>query len=344
MSSELKQLLQQRLDSQTKPPGSLGRLEQLALQAGIIWHTPQPAIQNPHIIVFAGDHGIAGTGLVNPYPQSVTAQMVHNFLKGGAAINVLCRLHDIRLLVVDAGVNAIFDTSLPLLHAKIDMGTANYLNGPAMSEAQCMAAMDKGRELVKRLATAGCNTLGLGEMGIGNSSSAALLMHHITHLPLEDCVGKGTGANEAQYQMKINALRQVAQLHHLGGAGIDAVALMQRVGGFELAMMCGAYLEAGAQNLVVLVDGFIATAALLCACNMQPGLLQHCIFSHVSDEKGHRAMLEYLKVTALFDWGMRLGEGTGSAMAIPVLQSALALLRDMATFDQAGVSSKKPSD
>ena len=335
---ELKTQLQQHFDNKTKPPGSLGMLEAIAVQAGCIWQTVTPAMVNPHIIVFAGDHGIAATGLVNPYPQAVTAQMVLNFVRGGAAINVLCRQHGIALQVADAGVNHSFESSLPLHHVKVGYGTCNYMQGPAMTVAEVQQAMQHGRHLVNAVSQTGCNTIGFGEMGIGNSSSAALLMHHYTGLPLEACTGAGTGVANERYQTKLATLQQVVSLHLAGEANLPAEEVMVRVGGYELAMMCGAYLAAARQGMLILVDGFIATAALLCALQITPDLIHNCIFSHVSGEKGHLAMLQYLQATPLLHLGMRLGEGTGSAMAVPLVKSALALYTEMATFEAAAVS------
>lgn len=335
---ELSTQLQHHLDNKTKPPGSLGMLEAIAVQAGCIWQTLTPAMVNPHIIVFAGDHGIAATGLVNPYPQAVTAQMVLNFVQGGAAINVLCRQHGITLQVADAGVNYNFDSSLPLHHIKVGYGTRNYLQGPAMTLTEVQQAIQHGRQLVTGVSQTGCNTIGFGEMGIGNSSSAALLMHHYTGLPLQACTGAGTGAANERYHTKLATLQQVAGLHLDQQESLPAEEVLARVGGYELAMMCGAYLAAADHHMLVLVDGFIATAALLCARQINPAVTANCLFAHQSGEKGHTAMLQYLQATPLLQLAMRLGEGTGSAMAVPLVKSALALYAEMATFEAAAVS------
>lgn len=340
----LQQQLQALIDHKTKPQGALGELEHLALQIGLIQQTTTPAIRRPHIVVFAADHGIAATGLVNPYPQAVTAQMVLNFLRGGAAINVFCRQHGLGLTIVDAGVA--FDWSDAdrqhpgFITCKIAGGTRNYLEGAAMSPEQCVQAISKGRELVRQLKAEGCNTLGFGEMGIGNTSSAALLMSALLQLPVSDCVGRGTGADDVQLQTKINTLEQVAAFHQLHTLAADPQALLARVGGFEIAMMTGAYLEAAAQQMVIVVDGFITTAALLVAQALHAGVSAHCIFAHCSGEQGHRRMLEHLQANPLLNLGMRLGEGTGAALAIPLLQSAVLFLNEMASFASAGVSEK----
>jgi len=343
-TAQLQETLQGRIDSKTKPPGSLGRLEELALQVGMIQGTVHPRLNHPHIVVFAGDHGIAATGLVNPYPQAVTAQMVLNFLHGGAAINVLCRQHGIGLRIVDAGVNANFTELLgeeeaSLLHEKIAHGTRNYLEGEAMSREEAERAMETGKKIVNALYKDGCNCIGLGEMGIGNTSSASLIMSFVTGASVEECCGRGTGVNDQQLETKIATLRAAHRLHVSAiAASPDAMTILQHVGGFEIAMMTGAYLQAASLKMVILVDGFITTAALLLATLLDPKVKDFCIYSHTSGEQGHQRMLAYLDARPLLNLGMRLGEGTGAAMAYPVVQSAMAFLREMASFESAGVS------
>lgn len=332
--------LQQKIDSKTKPVGALGLLETIALKVGIIQNTLTPVISKPHIVVFAGDHGIAEKGKVNPYPQAVTAQMVLNFVRGGAAINVFTKQHGIGLTVVDAGVNFNFDLSLPIIHAKINHGTKDYSEGNAMSENEVQLAIEKGKSIVEDIFNEGCNTIGFGEMGIGNTSSAALIMHHFTKLPISDCVGRGTGSNDQQLKNKIQALTQSSVLHQLSDSIIPPSELLMRVGGFEIAMMTGAYLKAAELNMVIVVDGFIATAGLMIANDMDNKVLDGCLFAHCSDEQGHRQMLNHLNAAPLLQLGMRLGEGTGAALAIPVIQSAVNFLNEMASFESAGVSSK----
>jgi len=334
----LRQILQGRIDSKTKPIGALGRLEDIALQIGLIQGTAHPRLNLPHIVVFAADHGIAATGLVNPYPQAVTAQMVLNFIQGGAAINVFCRQHGISLRVVDAGVNFTFEEP-SLIHEKIGYGTRNYLEEDAMTREEVEKALEAGKNIVRRLHKEGCNCIGLGEMGIGNTSSASLIMSLVTGLPVEECCGRGTGASDQQMETKIATLRAVHRKHYPAIAATpDAVTILQHVGGFEIAMMTGAYLQAADLKMVILVDGFITTAALLLATMMGSTVKGHCIFSHTSGERGHQRMLDYLDARPLLNLGMRLGEGTGAAMAYPIVQSALVFLREMASFESAGVS------
>jgi nicotinate-nucleotide--dimethylbenzimidazole phosphoribosyltransferase len=336
--------LQHKIDTKTKPLGALGQLEDLALQAGFVQQSLTPRIVQPTIIVFAADHGIAATSLVNPYPQAVTAQMVLNFIRGGAAINVFCRQHHIRLQIVDAGVNFNFPKGLgdEFLDAKIGYGTRNYLKEPAMTLPELKQAMDKGEEIVKRVACEGCNCIGFGEMGIGNSSSAALIMSRVTGHPLEDCTGRGTGVNDEQLQQKISTLKKVFSLHFPDPrVPSTPEEILAKVGGFEIAMMAGSFIQAARSGMLIVVDGFIAGAALLLANAMHPEIRQHCIFAHTSGEKGHEKMLNWLGARSLLNLGMRLGEGTGAVLAIPLLQASVNFLNEMASFESAGVSDKE---
>ncbi|GGB08029.1 nicotinate-nucleotide--dimethylbenzimidazole phosphoribosyltransferase [Puia dinghuensis] len=343
IQTTLGEQLQHLVDNKTKPLGALGRLEEIALRIGLIQGTTHPQLNRPYIVVFAGDHGIAATGLVNPYPQSVTAQMVLNFVTGGAAINVFCRQHHLGLAVVDAGINFDFETGLfpgKLISQKIGYGTRNYLETEAMSADELTRALEAGKQVVTDLYAGGTNCIGFGEMGIGNTSSAALIMSYITGIPVEDCVGRGTGVNDEQLQLKKETLRRVYDryLPAVTAAGGDVRVILQCVGGFEIAMMTGAYLKAAELKMIILVDGFITTAALLLAKQLNPAVVDCCFFSHTSGEHGHVAMLDYLGARPLLSLGMRLGEGTGAAMAYPLLQSAVLFLREMASFESAGVS------
>lgn len=343
--ASLQTRLQQLIDNKTKPLGALGLLEKIALQAGLIQRSANPVIRHPQIVVFAGDHGIAASGLVNPYPQAVTAQMVLNFLHGGAAINVFCRQHALGLTVVDAGVNFDFEqstSSKKLVREKIGHGTRNYLEGDAMSRDEAIQAIEAGKRIVDNLYLEGCNCIGLGEMGIGNTSSAALIMSYITGIPVEECAGRGTGVNDSQLVTKKATLRRAFELHQPSIVHspdpVDAVTILQHVGGFEIAMMTGAYLKAAERKMIILVDGFITTSAILLARLIDPAITDSCIYSHTSGEQGHERMLQYLGAAPLLNLSMRLGEGTGAAMAYPLLQSAVNFLHEMASFESAGVS------
>ncbi len=333
LSSALRSALQHKIDQKTKPLGALGQLESLALQIGLIQNSLTPRLNKSCIMVFAGDHGVVAAG-VSAYPQSVTAQMVANFLTGGAAINVFAKQHGIELLVVDAGVNADLDSHAALIHAKIGKGTRNFLTHPAMTDRQCSKALQTGADLVLKQYENGCNCIGFGEMGIGNTSSAALLMHSLTGIPLEQCVGRGTGLNDDQLRNKAAVLQQALYRH----PGItEPLGALATFGGFEIAMMAGATLKAAELGMLILIDGFIASSALLVASKLHPELLDYCVFSHESSEQGHRTLLQHFNAKALLHLDLRLGEGSGIALAYPLLQSAVLFLNEMATFDEAGV-------
>ena len=337
--------LQQKIDAKTKPPGSLGRLEELALQLGLIQRRLDPAVIHPHVLVCAGDHGAARAG-VSAYPQDVTWQMVENFLAGGAAINALAGQAGMQLVVADAGVAHDFGPRAGLVDAKVGAGgTANYLEGAAMSETECALAISRGAQLARDIAATGCNVLAFGEMGIGNTASASLLTHCITGLPLAGCVGRGTGLDDAGVARKQALLEQALaiwpQQPAAGEVGAeDALRILARFGGFEIAMLAGAMLAAAEARLTLLIDGFIVTSALLVASRVAPAVLDFCVYAHCSNEAGHRRQLDWLGARPLLDLGLRLGEGTGAALALPLLKAACAFLGEMASFESAGVSDK----
>lgn len=338
LSRQLETALRSKIDHKTKPLGALGQLEALALQIGLVQDTLSPELRRPTMLVFAADHGIAHSG-VSAYPQAVTEQMVLNFLRGGAAVNVFCRVNGLDLRVVDAGVNAHFGEMTGLIDRKVAMGSGNMTEQPAMTVVQCEQAMAHGVALAQQLADEGCNVIGMGEMGIANTSSAALLAHAYTGLPLVDCVGRGTGLDDAGLARKLAILQDVLTLH---GQPETALDILRHYGGLEIAMMAGAMLGAAQRGMIILVDGFIASAAYLAASALQPAVRDYAVFSHCSDERGHRKMLTHLGVRPLLDLGMRLGEGTGAALAYPLLVAAVAFLNDMATFESAGVSEHLP--
>ena len=319
-------------DSKTKPLGSLGDLEALAVQVAQIQGRTAPAITEPHILVFAGDHGAARDG-VSAYPQDVTWQMVMNFLAGGAAISVLARELACGLSVVDAGVNHDFDAAPGLLDLKVAPGTASYLHERAMSTEQCRQAVVAGHALAHRL-PADC--LLLGEMGIGNTASASLLMHHLTGVPLVECVGPGTGLDPAGVARKLALLQLATERHALRDA--DPLTVLASFGGFEIAMLVGCMIGAAQARKVVVVDGFIVGAAVLVAQRLVPGIEAHFLFAHQSAEPAHQRMLAEIGARPMLQLGMRLGEGSGAAVALPLLRLSLSLLANMATFESARVS------
>lgn len=333
----LREQIQNKINNKTKPLGALGKLEEVALQIALIQETLTPALEKPHIVVFAASHGIAGEG-VSAYPSEVTFQMVLNFLNGGAAINVFTRQNGIELALVDAGVDHDFEPNEKLIDAKVNHGTKSFLHQPAMTTEECHAAIEKGKQIVRDIRKTGSNIIGFGEMGIGNTSSAAVIMSKLLQIPLVDCVGKGTGVNPDQYQKKIDILHQAIANHST--IGTDPLQVLQTFGGFEIAMMCGAFLAAAEEKMVLMVDGFIASAAFLCAFRINPSIKDFAVFCHQSEEKGHALLLEHLQAKALLNLNMRLGEGTGCAVAYPLLQSAVVFLNEMASFESAGVSDK----
>ncbi len=339
---QLANKLQHKLDQKTKPLGSLGQLEALAVQMGLIQNSETVSLKQPQIVVFAGDHGIVDEG-VSAYPQAVTAQMVANMLgssdknggkKGGAAVNVLAHQHNFNLTVVDAGVASILPEHPQLLQLKIAPSTRNSVLAPAMSDLQAVAALQAGMGVVRSLAG---NVVAFGEMGIGNTSSAALILSMFTPIPIEDCAGRGTGLTDEQMKKKVFALTRARKRHH----GIKKpFEILCAVGGFEIAMMAGAMLQAASERRVILVDGFIAGAAALVAVGLAPAAKDYMVFTHVGAEFGHQAMLKALAALPLLDLGLRLGEGTGALLAWPLVVSSARLLNEMASFESAGVSQK----
>jgi nicotinate-nucleotide--dimethylbenzimidazole phosphoribosyltransferase len=315
--------------------GALGNLENIALQIGLIQQTLSPQLNKPTMLIFAGDHGITESG-VSPYPQAVTAQMVLNFLVGGAAINVFSRQNGFALKIIDAGVNHVFEANSNLINAKIGMGTDNFLHAPAMTIVECEQALTTGASYAQEEIAVGSNVLAFGEMGIGNTSSASCLMSVLCGLPIEDCVGRGTGLDDAGLAKKTDILKQALQHHALNRQ--DVMQVLATFGGFEIAMMVGAMLGAASQKAVLLIDGFIATSALLVSSKLQPNIVDYCVFAHCSNENAHRRMLNYLGAKPLLDLGLRLGEGTGAVLAYPLVQAAVNFLNEMASFESAGVS------
>jgi nicotinate-nucleotide--dimethylbenzimidazole phosphoribosyltransferase len=288
------------------------------------------------VIVFAGDHGVVAEG-VSAFPQEVTIQMVLNFLAGGAAVSVFARQHQMELYVVDAGVKGDFPDHERLLKHKIAPGTRNFRHEPAMTPKQCEQAIATGAQIVKQCQQAGCNVIVFGEMGIGNTTSAAALLSVVGDLPPEVCTGRGTGLDDAGLARKTQVIADAIAYHAIVPEPLTALTTF---GGFEIAMMCGAFLQAAQEKMVILVDGFIVSSALLAASKMNSAVLDYCIFCHISAESGHRKMLEVLKVEPLLDMNFRLGEGSGAVVAYPLVESAVCFLNDMASFASAGVSEK----
>ena len=331
----LDEQIKHKIDTKTKPLGALGKLEDIASKIAKIQNTLTPELKNPAMLVFAADHGISDEG-VSPFPKDVTWQMVMNFIGGGAAINIFCKQNGIELNVVDAGVDYNFPKSKGLIDAKVANGTQNMKLIEAMTLDQCLQAMNSGSDIVKEKSVNGCNVIGFGEMGISNTSAASLLMSNFCNIPVEETVGRGTGLDDAGVIHKKQILKEVSELHKNKTKPLD---ILSAVGGLEIAMMVGAMNRAFQQGMVILVDGFITTSALLVAHALNNNILDNCIFTHKSDENGHGKMLEFLDADPLLNLNMRLGEGSGAAVAYPIIESSVNFFNQMASFESAGVSS-----
>ena len=333
------------LDRLTKPPGSLGRLERLVVQLAGITGSPTPRVDRPAVVVFAGDHGVTARG-VSAYPSDVTAQMVANFVRGGAAINVLADAAGAELVVVDVGVagvegdgppaNAAAPGAARLVRARIAAGTRDMTVEPAMRRDEALAAMEVGRRIVEELIAGGIDTIALGEMGIGNTTAASALVAALTGRRPADVTGRGTGLDDDAVRRKVSVIEEALELHRPGAD--DPLGALAAVGGFEIAALVGAILVAAEARTPVVLDGFITGAAALVAATMAPGIGPRLIASHRSAEPGHVVVIEQLGLDPLFDLDLRLGEGSGAALALPLIRSATLLLAGMATFDSAGVS------
>ena len=333
MNKAIQEQLKHKVDNLTKPLGSLGQLEDLAIQMGSIQNSLTPEIKNPVILVFCADHGIAEEG-VSVCDKKITWQQTLNFKDGGAGISVFCMQHNIPLIVIDAGVDYNFAPDAPVINAKVAYGTKNMLKEPAMTIKECELAMARGAEFVKNEAMKGCNTIGFGEMGIANTSPSSLLMHYFTKQSIENCTGSGAGAFNEKLEHKKRVLKAVSEKYS-PNTPLEALATF---GGFEIAMMAGGFLEAKKQNMIILVDGFIATATLLAAYHIDKTVLENCIFSHSSEEFGHKYMLDFFSAEPVLNLKMRLGEGTSCAIVLPILESSLIMLNNMTSFEEAGVT------
>lgn len=332
MTDTLDDRIRQTIDSKTKPLGSLGKIETLAAQIARVQGTTAPRMSACTLTIFAADHGIALSG-VSAFPQVVTAQMVLNFLAGGAAANVFAKANDVILQVVDAGVAGAPIDHPALIERRIAGGTGNFLSEPAMTLEQAQQALDHGAGVAR---AARGEALAFGEMGIANTATAAALAHKLTGLPLADLVGRGTGLDDAALARKLDILtRAVARTGDL-----STERAMAEYGGFEIVMIAGAMLETARGGRVVIVDGFIATAAAVLATALEPGCRAAMVFAHQSHESGHRALLEHLAADPLLSLDMRLGEGTGALLAWPLLKAAASMMTDMASFESAGVANR----
>lgn len=327
-------IIQQKIDLKTKPKGSLGQLEDVAAQIALIQNTDRLTINRPMMLVFAGDHGIAEEG-VSITSSRVTQQMVLNFLSGGAAINCFCRTNHMAIKIIDAGIKyEIRPQPFALINQRIAAGTRNFVHEPAMTQEDCARALELGAQIAKQEIASGSNLLAFGEMGIGNSSAAAAILAAMTKADVEQCVGLGTGITADQLRLKIELVCK-----GLKRAGeVDALEALRQFGGFEIAQICGAILASAEAKITMLIDGFIVGAAALVAVSLYPAARDYMIFAHQSHETGHQLLLDSLRANPLLDLGLHLGEGSGAALAIPLVQSAVSFYNQMASFEGAGVT------
>lgn len=332
------QAARERQNQLTKPAGSLGRLEELSIQLAGITGKEIPQIKNKVIIVMAGDHGVVAEG-VSAYPQEVTPQMVLNFLRGGAAINVLANHIGAKVVVVDMGVAAEIDTDdKKLLRRRISWGTGNMTQGQAMKREQAEESIQSGIEIALGEISKGADILGTGDMGIGNTTPSAAIACALMNVPAEKIAGRGTGVDDDGLKRKISAIEKSLNLNQPNAN--DGLDVLSKVGGFEIGGLAGVMIGAASKNIPVMVDGFISTAAAMIAVSIAPACKDYLIFAHRSKENGHALMLEWLGVKPLLDLDMRLGEGTGAALGISLAEAACKILSGMATFGEAGVSEK----
>lgn len=334
IATHLKNEIQNKLDNKAKPVGSLGKLEQMALKIACIQHTLTPKLTKPVMLTVAADHGITAEG-VSPCPTEITWQQVNNFLIGGGGIGLFCKLYDIDHWVADAGVNFDFKPHPKLIDVKIKKGTANFAQAPAMTMEECNQAIENGRKIVRNFHKNGSNIIGFGEMGIGNTTPASALLSIFANKPVSKCVGPGSGLQPEGVLHKQNIIEKALKKH---GVSKNPIENLARFGGFEIATITGAMLEAAAKQMVIITDGFITTSALLTAHAINPKVIEYAFFSHQSKEIGHKLMMDFLHGEPILDLDLRLGEGTGAALAYPILKGAVAVLSEMTSFEQSQVT------
>ncbi len=350
---ELKEQLQEKIDNLNKPKGSLGTLESLALQIGLIQETLTPQLRRPCHVLFGADHGIECEG-VSVSPREITWQQMINFTKGGGGVNMFCRQHGFELHLVDMGVDYDLSAYPTILNRKVRPdGTGNFLHEPAMDNAEMMMAMQTGSEVVLDCAAKGCNVISFGEMGIGNTSPSSIWMHLFLDIPLEKCVGAGAGLNNEGVRHKLDVLqRSVDRFRKEYAACKDMMLegtqmseesfyymeIIRQFGGFEMVAAVGAMIEAARRKMVILVDGFIMSACMLAASRMNPSIMKNAIFCHQGDESGHKLMLDGMGVKGLLNLGLRLGEGTGALCAYPIIKSGVNMINEMNNFENASIT------
>ena len=330
--------IRHKIDNLNKPKGSLGRLEDLAEQICLIQQTLTPKLNNPCHLLFGGDHGIEREK-VSVSPREITWQQMLNFAKGGGGVNMFCRQHGFKLYLVDVGVDYDLSNCHEIYNRKIAPGTANFIDGPAMSEEQYRQALDVGAEFVDKCHADGCNVVCVGEMGIANTSPSSVWMSLFGDIPLDECIGAGAGLDNAGIKHKSDVLnRAVNRFIFETGGKADTNTVIRYFGGFEMVSAVGAMLRAAELGLIVLVDGFIMTACALAAVRLYPEAKEYMIFGHVGDENGHRRLLDLLGAQPLLNLGLRLGEGTGALCAYPIVESAVRMINEMNNFDNAHIT------
>ena len=326
--------LQEKIDNLAKPKGSLGTLEKIALQIGLIQQTLSPVLHHPVNVIYASDHGIADEG-VSKSPKEITRQVIHNFLNGGAGVCFLARQHGFDLKIVDGGVDFDFPSIPQLIDRKVRKGTRNFLHEAAMTQEEMDQAIQHGADIVTDCYNEGCNVISFGEMGIGNTAASSMWMTCLTGAPLIDCVGAGSGLDNEGIKHKYNILHQALENYKGDYSASDVIRYF---GGFEMVMAVGGMLRAAELKMVILVDGFIMTNCALAASRLYKHVLPYCIFGHCGDEAGHKRILDALRAEPLLNLGLRLGEGSGSVCAYPIVQSAVRMINEMHSFQQASVT------
>ncbi|GFH98551.1 nicotinate-nucleotide--dimethylbenzimidazole phosphoribosyltransferase [uncultured Phocaeicola sp.] len=330
----LREALIDKINNLTKPKGSLGVLEDLALQIGLIQQNLSPTLSHPHNVLFAADHGIVEEG-VSKSPKEITWQQLSNFLHGGAGVNFLCRQHGFKLVLVDSGVDYDLPYEKGIINCSVGRGTRSFLKGPAMSMEEMELCLERGAKITDMIHADGCNVVSFGEMGIGNTSPSSIWMHLLTGISLEQCVGAGSGLDSEGIRHKYNVLKQSVDHYAGDGSAKDIIAWF---GGYEMAMAIGGMLRAAELKMIILVDGFIMTNCMLAASKLHPEVLSYAIFGHQGDETGHKLVLDAMKVHPLLNLGLRLGEGTGAICAYPIVVSSVNMMNEMDNFAHASIT------
>ena len=337
VNREMQAAIQQKIDNLNKPKGSLGRLEELAMQVCLIQQTLEPSTAHPCHLLLGGDHGIEREG-VSVSPREVTWQQMINFTRGGGGVNMFCRQHDFKLRIVDVGVDYDLSNVSGIINRKIARGTKNFLYEPAMSEEEFDRAIAVGVDLVDACIEEGCRVLSIGEMGIANTSPSSIWMHLFGNISLEECIGAGAGLDTPGIRHKYEVLSQAVEHYHHWSENQSQVAPLRYFGGIEMVAAIGAMLRAAEQHLIILVDGFIMTACAIAAIRLYPAAQDYMVFTHCGDESGHKKMLDIVQAKPLLSLGLRLGEGTGALCAFPIVDSAVRMMNEMNNFDNAKIT------